>query len=78
MTRICAKCKKYLGEKCPHCGSLEVSKLPDAQQTYPAVFRCAACRNHFTEGNGGKTHTLCEDCIQETLREYGIKRWGER
>jgi hypothetical protein len=74
MTRRCAWCEKILGEKCPFCG-LE-AKAGDVEGLHFSCF-CAAV---FEKGQGGTTHTICDDCAAKTtviLAENGERKPGE-
>ncbi len=63
MRRICAYCQKSLGEKCGHCGSLEVVKLPGGWLCGWRLY-CRVCRLTWKAGDDRPTHTVCESCLE--------------
>ena len=70
MTRVCVDCGEKLGEKCVRCGAESVPLDPNAQG-HPAArieFRCPACGHQFTQGEGGETGGMCEQCFDAALR----------
>jgi hypothetical protein len=70
MTRFCMDCKKLLGEKCPHCGSLDIAS-DNPEQT---CFHCRHCGQSFTEGQGGSTDGCCSTCIDKRNCEITARR----
>lgn len=61
------KCKKDLGEKCPRCGSTDVTLRPYGVG-FHSHYACAACDDRFLPGEGGLSSGLCEPCAERELR----------
>lgn len=90
MERICSWCKKYMGERCQRCGSERVKTLLDAQAAdrlandlglpapHRAFMRCEDCGNCWQQGSDGKTHGICQDCVDHealsTAYLHGMKQ----
>lgn len=75
MTRVCAGCRKIIGEKCPHCGAeaQPVSANAAGHAIEGTDFVCPECGRVFQQGEGGETHSLCGGCLQ-TERAKAVGR----
>lgn len=66
MTRVCAVCRKIIGEKCPRCGTeaqpVRVNAVGHA--IAGTDFVCLQCGDVFQQGEGGETPLLCDECLQ--------------
>ena len=71
MTRVCVQCKELLGEKCKQCGAEAAPIQADPQPNAPTgqEFKCPACAHRFTQGEGGETGGMCEQCFDAVLRK---------
>ena len=75
MIRFCAWCNRIIGEKCSRCG-VEATPL-SADSNGPAAasmeFVCPSCGHRFSQGDGGETGGMCEQCFDAELRKAGEK-----
>ncbi|MFB3924197.1 MAG: hypothetical protein ACE145_20945 [Terriglobia bacterium] len=68
MKRVCAACRKNLGEKCAKCGCETPQILATAADGDLKSFRCPECREKWISGQDGETHGLCESCFEQGKR----------
>ena len=87
MTRRCMDCKIEIGEKCPACGSENLTSTirwidvlgKSTQRIRIFICRDLACghllkhhrRREFVKGEGGVTHGLCQRCLADRRAELG-------
>lgn len=68
MIRVCAKCKAFLGEKCPECGEAALFHAVTADGRVQA--RCddpkCAVTVYFV-GEDGATHGYCDACARAMM-----------
>lgn len=57
MKVVCGWCQKNMGEKCLKCGSHHL-----VWNGEDCAYFCPACNEHFYEGEGGTSHSICHDC----------------
>ncbi len=62
MKRICAQCKRNMGERCGRCGSLNVADLGTRTG---GVWKCLDCGSTWEPGSQPNTHGLCDECLLE-------------
>jgi DNA-directed RNA polymerase subunit RPC12/RpoP len=65
------QCQQVFGEKCVRCGT-EAAPVDSNAQGHPPTgieFRCPACAHRFTQGEGGETGGMCEQCFDAVLRK---------
>lgn len=79
MRRECMDCQAHMGEKCPKCGTSNVTfhrSYEDGSEV--KIFTClnSCCpaldghiRYQFREGEGGTTSGLCQGCLQTRNRQ---------
>lgn len=64
MTRICGHCKTVIGEKCGHCGSLDVLRREGLVKPF---WTCLACDHRWFDGQEKPTTGICESCLDKEL-----------
>lgn len=57
----CTTCKREIGERCPQCGSQNVSKFQSGERF------CNGCTLEFHVGDGGVTGMVCQECLEKEL-----------
>lgn len=72
MRRECAGCHQYMGEKCPHCGSMTLS-MAGGDIGHP-LYKCAPEGHIFERGEGGVTHGMCLGCIAKQKSDLDAAR----
>lgn len=77
MTIRCSWCGRLMGEKCPQCGSSDVTLLEDGQGIF-YLCQQTGCGIRFPRGAGGLTHSLCSNCQAEGTLEQETQNFTAR